>query len=149
MSRPRRIANVPNWPVCSAYAGTATAVPSATHTKVTLNTEDIDTEGSFLNSRFTPQVAGYYQVNASVQFDGTGVAAALCSIYKNGTQARISSYQAGAVNSPVCNVSALIYLNGKTDYIEMFAYHTTGSSVNTIASALSTFFQACLVRPAE
>jgi hypothetical protein len=46
-----------------------TTITSNTFTKVQINTEEFDTNSNFdstTNYRFTPTVAGYYQVNGSV-----------------------------------------------------------------------------------
>jgi hypothetical protein len=55
-------------PAFSAYLNSAQSLSSQTHTKVTLDVENFDTNSNFASSRFTPTVAGYYQVNGSVMF---------------------------------------------------------------------------------
>ena len=62
-------------------------VPAATNTLITWSQEDLDTNNNFASNRFTPTVAGYYQVNASLRcVDG----ATRCdvTIRKNGGVAR-------------------------------------------------------------
>lgn len=145
MGKAREIARLPNAPSFNAYASVATAVATATLTKVTCNTETFDTNSNFTNSRFTPTVAGYYQINASVQFSGSTTNPA-CYVTKNGTQAISSNYLPGSFSNPVVAVGGLIYLNGSTDYVELAAYHTTGSSVNTLFGADVTRFDGCLIR---
>lgn len=145
MGKPREIARLPNAPAFSAYANASTSIPTAAITKVNFQVEDFDTAGNFASSRFTPTVAGYYQINASVQFTGS-TTNPLCYITKNGTQVKCGSYSTGSFTGPVSVVSGLVYLNGSTDYVEVAAYHSTGSSVNTIAAADTTRFDGCLVR---
>lgn len=145
MGKSREVARLPNAPAFSAYATTATSIPTATLTKVNFITEEFDTNSNFASSRFTPTVAGYYQINASVQFAGS-TTNPLCYITKNGTQVKSSSYLSGSFTGPVSVVSGLVYLNGSTDYVEVAAYHATGSSVNTLAAADTTRFDGCLVR---
>ena len=73
-------------PTFSAYlAVTGGSVPNATFTKGLFDTELWDTANNFTASRFTPTVAGYYQINASYQI-GTP-APGLLTIYKNGAEA--------------------------------------------------------------
>ena len=63
-----------NMPVFSAYlSGYQGGVSQSTWTKVSLNAEYYDTNSNFNTStyKFTPTVAGYYQINAGVLFDST------------------------------------------------------------------------------
>jgi hypothetical protein len=133
---------LPTGPAFSAKPSTNQAVSAVTFTKCNLETEDFDTNSNFDNTtnyRFTPTVAGYYQCNAKVQFTANG--SQLAAIYKNGTEWLWGSYP---INNYGDNVSALIYMNGTTDYLEMYVYRTTSGTVNN----LLTRFSAVLVRAA-
>lgn len=132
-------------PAFSAYANASTSIPTAAITKVNFQVEEFDTASNFASSRFTPTIAGYYQINASVQFTGS-TTNPLCYITKNGSQVKCGSYVTGSFTGPVSMVSGLVYLNGTTDFVEVAAYHATGSSVNTLAAADTTRFDGCLVR---
>jgi hypothetical protein len=141
-----------NMPAFSAYPSTTQSIATSTNTKVIYGSEFFDTNNCFdstTNYRFTPTVAGYYQITAAVR-DATGpVSGQLVSyIYKNGSVINfVVNTFAGAVGtSSVC--SALLYLNGTTDYIEHYVSHNAVSSVNISASSVSTYFQATLVRAA-
>jgi hypothetical protein len=147
MGKSQKLGNMPNAPAFSAYANASTSIPTAAITKVNFAVEDFDTNSNFASSRFTPTVAGYYQINASVQFTGS-TTNPLCYITKNGLQVKCGSYTTGSFTGPVSVASGLVYLNGSTDYVEVAAYHATGSSVNTLAAADTTRFDGCLVRPA-
>ena len=75
-------------PAFSAYMSTASqSVSSATTTKVALDAETFDTNNCYdtTNYRFTPNVAGYYQVNGTVRCDGTSKTLCQASIWKNGS----------------------------------------------------------------
>jgi len=137
-------------PAFSAYQSSAQSVSNASFTKVQLQTEEFDTNGNFDNTtnyRFTPTVAGYYQINGSINF-GTASGITLSIIYKNGVRFKDGqSFQNSAVGNS-STVSALVYLNGSTDYIELYAYQTSGSSQNSGASQNATYFQGSLVRAA-
>jgi hypothetical protein len=147
MGKSAKLSQLPNAPAFSANAGTATALAATSHTKVTFNTEEFDTNSNFASSRFTPTVAGYYQINSSVQISGT-IPNAVASIYKNGTIYKSGSYELGSQIDPIKSVSALVYMNGSTDYVEVFAFNGTASSVNTVASASATWFDGHLARVA-
>ena len=51
-------------PAFSAYLSANQSVSANVFTKITFDTEDFDTNSNFSSSRFTPTVAGYYQLNA-------------------------------------------------------------------------------------
>ena len=52
-----------NGPAFSAYQSTLQSFSSNTVTKVLFQTEEYDTNSNFASSRFTPTVAGYYQLS--------------------------------------------------------------------------------------
>ena len=136
-------------PAFSASNSTTQSISTATYTKVTLDTEAYDTNSNFASSRFTPTVAGYYQIIASVR-DGTGGATGqfISNIYKNGAVSNQNIVAcAGAVGiTSVC--SAIIYMNGSTDYLEQYVYQASGFAMNISASGLTTYFQGAMIRSA-
>lgn len=136
-------------PAFSAYLSANQNISNFTSTKIALNTEIFDTANAFdstTNYRFTPQVAGYYQVNLSTGIGGTSVVRAFCSIYKNGSEycrgTDINSLLYGVV------VSSLIYLNGSTDYIEFYGFISATSGNNFTGGQAFTQASAALVRSA-
>jgi hypothetical protein len=132
---------VGNGPAFRAYASNATPVPNLTQTKVNLATENFDTASCFSSSKFTPNVAGYYLIQGGVDFNNNVGAIAL--IYLNATGVTIGS---GGTRSS--QVSDLIYMNGSTDYVELYAFQSSGTTQNTIAVSASTYFTGCLIRSA-
>jgi hypothetical protein len=138
-------------PAFSAYKSSNQSITSNTWTKITFDTEEFDTANCFTSSTFTPTVAGYYQVNGAADlFPSTGTATrSSIRIYKNGG----SFYKAGNevqisnTTEMSCVVSVLIYMNGTTDYLELYALQT-GTSPTVAGSQGLTYFQACLLRGA-
>lgn len=128
-------------PAFRAYATVATsATPSSN--KVALGGESFDAGSMFDTtlSRFQPTVAGYYQFNTRVAFvSGSYTTAAV--FYKNGVA--ISSSPSGSAS---VGHTDLLYMNGSTDYMELFAYSAT--TQNTGAGESSVFFSGVLVRAA-
>jgi hypothetical protein len=115
-------------PVFSAYLSTNQSVSNSTWTKAACNTEEFDTNSNYDtgNYRFTPTVAGYYQVNGIVAVGTSGITACLCAIYKNGVRFKDGNAIGGPTMSfSTATVSALIYFNGSTDYIELYGYVTS------------------------
>ena len=138
-------------PAFSAYAGSTQSISNASFTKVQCNTEEYDTNSNYDNAtnyRFTPTVAGYYQISGSVA-GAAAYAQLLASIYKNGSEFKRGS-QAGSAGAYLyqANVSALIYFNGSTDYVELYAYQQSGGSGTINNGQALTYFQAFLARSA-
>ena len=140
-------------PTFSAYRGASSqSISNATYTKVQINTEEWDTASCFdptTNFRFTPTLAGYYQVSGNVNYDPAATGKFFCIIYKNGTAIK------GGTGVPfvatqylTAAVSALVYLDGSTDYIELYTYQSSGGALTLYDSQTFTFFQAALVRSA-
>ena len=132
----------------SRKGGANQALNNNTWTKVSFQTEIFDTDNSFDNAtnfRFTPLVAGYYQINATVlsQFF-TAIAG---SIYKNGSG---DVYAVGVGTSAQLyssvTISDISYLNGSTDYVEIYAYQASGAGTNMMDGQCS--FSAAMVRAA-
>lgn len=138
-----------NGPAFSAYLGTNQSVTQNVWTKIQFNTEEYDTASVYdniTNFRFQPLVPGYYQVNASVDASGS-VATTLqtMSIYKNGTANKTG--ESSRDSNGRIGVSALVFLNGSTDYAEIYAY-VTGTSTAWSNGQAQTYFQASMVRAA-
>jgi hypothetical protein len=133
-------------PTFGAYRSTSNQSFSAnTWTKVQCQTEEWDTNSNYDNTtnyRFTPTVAGYYQCSASWSNDSSSTYNYL-SIYKNGVSSRLAIFNGS--NGVGATISATIYLNGSTDYIEMYMFSNTG---NIQAGSGGTYFQAAMIRSA-
>lgn len=136
-------------PAFGAYQSVAqTALAAATPTKIIFQQKEFDTNTNFDNTtnyRFTPTVAGYYQINAAVQVAGSS-SSLYAMIYKNGSQLKIGSLVAAVGGSPISFVGAIINFNGTTDYVEIYA--TTGSSLATQPGQPVTYFNGAMVRSA-
>jgi hypothetical protein len=120
------------------------SVTSSTFTKILFDTELFDTNNNFASSRFTPTVAGYYQINCSLAFSGTVITRTIMSIYKNGSVDTYGTDINSGVNTGV--VTGLIFCNGTTDYIEIYGWIAATSPV--ISSSPFYSFNGCLVRAA-
>ena len=143
--------NGTSTPAFSAYAASTTLLINGAGTKVTFDAEEFDTANCFntSTSRFTPTVAGYYQINAAVCVQATGSFYMLAQIYKNGSnyrQGSIASGNASAYN--LGQVNAIVYMNGTTDYLEIFGAQNSGSNYNTYNAAGYTYWSGCLLRGA-
>ena len=141
-------------PAFSAYLTTTNqTVTSGVEAKVTLNAELFDTAGCFdstTNYRFTPNVAGYYAVSFAVNMGVTAanMSGSLAYIKKNGAVAAYGNFAAGDgnLNSLVAG-QKLIYMDGVSDYIELFGV-VSGTSPRFKFGDAVTFMTAHLARPA-
>ena len=137
-------------PAFSAYATVTTTLTAATDTKIIFDAEAFDTNNNFASSRFTPTVAGYYQINACANMNYWNGIIYSVLIYKNG-----SAYQYGQSAPPQtvggvrASVSSIVYCNGSTDYIEIYGWQYAASVNNVVADGFSlTWFNGALLRAA-
>ena len=144
------LTNVHNTPHFRAYrSGNLTNLVSDGWREVICNAEDSDS-GNYYNSttgRFTPQSAGYYQVQftgSAINFGGQSTAAVqqlMYGIKKNGTGDPVAVNYIDLASSNVqrftATVSTIVYLNGVTDYVSPYVYvpriDTSGSLLFDIA----------------
>ena len=138
-----------NIPAFSAYMSAGTAIADSTWTKIAYNTKLFDTASCYSTStyRFTPTIAGYYQINAIVR-NGSAITATnfTLRIYKNGSYSTQGGWQSLVSGLGAPAVSTVLYLNG-SDYIEIYAYQNSGSSSTTDYESGYTF-SGCLLRVA-
>jgi hypothetical protein len=137
-------------PAFSAYLASNQSVVNNTATKITINTEIFDTNSNYdptTNYRFTPTVAGYYQIIGAVADVSGGVSGGLKAyLYKNGslyTYTNIPMTNTGVI----AQCSAIINFNGSTDYVELWCAQNSGGSLNIGGGATSgTMFSGCYLR---
>lgn len=147
-----------NQPAFRAVPSSNQTIAYNTVTKLILNSEIFDTNNCYdptTNYRFTPTVAGYYQVSLQVLVEGTNPRDCLfyTYLYKNGsvnpnsTSAFSHIVGSGGDNTVAC--SMLIYMNGTTDYLEAYGYQIDYTLASTmVVKPSGTNFQAVLVRTA-
>lgn len=134
-------------PAFSAYKSGNQSFSSNTWTKVTFPFEDYDTNNNFdstTNYRFTPTVAGYYQINCTGYFT-SGSSDNYLQLYKNGTSFGYYININASINNITLTFSNLFYMNGSSDYLELFVYSNAASPV---VSSSGTHFQGFLARSA-
>lgn len=137
-------------PAFSAYPAHQQLVADATFVKMVFDTEEFDTASCFdtTKSRFTPNVAGYYQITLGITGSGLITGNTNSLVYKNGSLAKSIANLPNTAGYPQAAGTALIYMNGTTDYLEAYVYQTTGVDTYMYAGAAYTFFQGVLVRGA-
>ena len=136
-----------NMPAFIAYSTATQTFSSGTWTKAQFNNKLYDTNSNFdatTNYRFTPTVAGYYQINSIFPIT-TGMNYAQIAIYKNGSAYKsLYTYQTQGYS---IQISDIVYFNGSTDYIEIYI-NPSATSTNNSATQTTSSFSGCLVRTA-
>ena len=110
------------------------SISSGVYTKCTWDSESWDIGSGFdlANSRFQPTVAGYYNLTLNIRYDAsTNYTRGIVKIYKNGSAYKRLGDHADSVNNQNygLNGSCLIYMNGSTDYAEVYINITAGTAV--------------------
>jgi len=108
-------------------------------TKITFDTETWDTDSAFASNKFTVPSgeAGKYYIAAKTaleNIDDNELSA--ISIYKNGSQIGTTQFEA---RSPGTNKAQFLVVNtildlSASDYLEVYAFHAEGGSVNALSS---------------
>ncbi len=126
---------------------TAQTVTSATVTLLTWSTELFDTNNNFdlTTERFTPTVAGKYTVTLSA-FCDNGTTGCAVYIYKNNVLVN-QGYTGSNVATGVAAVTAIIDMNGTTDYLEAYVFNNNGTTIN--GGKHVTYFSGALIAPAN
>jgi len=139
-------------PAFRASASALQSLTNQTNTKITLDVELFDTNNNFASSRFTPTVAGYYLIAGQVSTNTTLNNVPLyVQIFKNGSSIGSNVGVGTTSSSTGCHITSLVYMNGSTDYVELYAQPNAGT-INTLITTFATYdslyFQGFLVRAA-
>ena len=141
-----------NGPAFSAFFNGSQTINDNSATAVALNTEEFDTNSCFNTStyRFTPNVAGYYQISGAVYFSTASINYGAAIIGKNGSAYKYGPQNANGAYTYGSTVSAIIYFNGTTDYVELWAYQNSGvaRTLQSSASPLYNYMTGAMVRAA-
>lgn len=146
-------------PAFKAYLGaTSTGAPLNAMTQLTALSEQFDTASAYdtSNGRFTPKVEGYYLVSARIYLNGVGgnIINAQLHVQKNGAQEAVIAIDAdGNFAQPWWqrSGSALIFMNGATDYLNLAYFCTKAAGTCSIigdAAGTLTSWTAHLARRA-
>lgn len=128
-------------PIAFMYGATTQSIATG-GALVTWDAEIIDRDNGHSTTvntdRYTATTPGYYRVNASLYFAAsTAGSIRQAIIYKNGAAVTGGTagvrYTAAAVPNGALIVQSptlLVYLNGTTDYVQIYANQDTGAALN-------------------
>ena len=123
------------YPAFEAHISADQNISDAAFTKLNANTEIFDSDNMYDNStnfRFLPTVAGKYYVYGDIRIassTGSDLVETFVLIYKNGSNYKSSIHDPKDLQGTAENVSvsAIIDMNGSSDYVELFGYINVNS----------------------
>lgn len=142
-----------NGPAFHYYQSTQqSGISPSVSTKVNFQTAVYDTTGGmFSNSRFQPTIEGWYFISTAIQSPNAGPNCSVSvAINRNGNEHFNGSSNPGTtILWAVSVASGLVYLNGTTDYVEVYTYGTNnGSSYSLYNQIGRTYISGFLARRA-
>lgn len=134
-------------PAFRAYNSSTGSLGTTAQVVVPIDTIVFDTNNYFNIStyRYTPLIAGYYMFICTTSVTHSSSSFFTTSLFKNGDQ-DTTLYVSRDVtsNSQLASGSAIVYMNGTTDYVESYA-RSVGASTGTWGTST---FSGFLVRAA-
>ena len=138
-----------NGPAFYAYASSATTMSANARTLVIFQTELFDTNSNYdtTTGRFTPTVAGYYFLAATMRYDVVNniVTHVYIDHSRLGTVGT-GTFIATTQNQSASHASTIAYFNGTTDYAFVYPYVNLGGNCATGQGL--TYFTGFLARAA-
>jgi len=139
-----------NTPAFSAYYSSAQALSNETTTTLLFNAEYYDSASAYDTStgKFTPQTAGKYFVHANVKMQSGGMNNyyfGFANLKKNTTtiaEGLSDDRTAGDARARTVPLTAIIDMNGSTDFFLVEAYISASSSGSTLQIDVGSTFQA-------
>tara|TARA_R100000234_G_scaffold40458_1_gene24233 strand:+ start:2962 stop:3720 length:759 start_codon:yes stop_codon:yes gene_type:complete len=143
-----------NSPAFRAYRSSNQNISDTTLTIVEFNTEEFDASNVYDNSstyKFTPNVSGYYLVTSVVGFSADSendLKDVYLQLFKNNSTVIAESHfdikDNQEANEASCIVSAIVQMNGSSDYLTVKGYIDRGSAQAFFmgGATRATYFQA-------
>lgn len=118
-------------PAFGVYLSSNQSISGATWTKIQCDIEEFDATNHYDNAtnyRFQPTIEGYYQLNMA--WISTTAQTCAAEFFKNGAEHKVGTFcPTTAIGGPAVTASALIYMNGSTDYVEAYAYASGATGI--------------------
>jgi hypothetical protein len=136
--------NPTSWPSFAAYLSGQQNILATGTTKIAFNAEVFDSNSDYdhaTNYRFTPTAAGKYLIHSYLDLANCDAGTFQCWIYKNGALYAKVADISGAAGRYIPN-TAIIDMNGTTDYIEIFVNSTTDANFFVNGNSKESRFEA-------
>jgi hypothetical protein len=130
-----------NPPIFISVQTAAQSIPDSTVTAIAMNNTSIDSyvghSDTVNNTRYTATAAGWYLLIGSVSYAVNATGNRIAEFRKNGAASAVALGQGAhpttdTSNNPTPRASSIIYMNGTSDYVELYAYQTSGGALNTV-----------------
>jgi len=131
----------------SVYNTSNQSINSSTLTAITFNSESFDTDTfhstSTNTSRFTipSGKGGKYLVSATLNFGSNATGVRYISLYKNGAAVIYGNSIPGSSAGGTAPVMSYVIDLAVNDYIELYAYQSTGGAFDVLGGSTLTVFQ--------
>jgi len=100
------------------------------------------------NHRYTPQLAGYYKIEAKIRMTYSTMSQHNIQVYKNGAKLHQIALVRGQGSAHEANGSLIVQLNGSTDYVEIFTMLIGSGTIQVdVAADTPTYVQGYLIAP--
>jgi len=129
-------------PAFYATQESAQSISSGSVTVISFDTESLDTNSCYSTStyRFTPNVSGFYYVFMHSAFDSnTDFDDVEMQMYKNNST-QIAAGITRNENKNNISISAIVQLNGSSDYVDARAYQNSGGAIELRRTGGQTVF---------
>ena len=130
----------------SSGTGPPQSLNNNTWTKANFGHEVVDTDNCFASGRFTPDVAGWYIINCSILVSSTSTTWSNRIRKNSGTSISESTHISTAGNAAALQNSAIVYLNGSSDYVEVDNKQNSGGGIYGPQISFTCYFNGALVR---
>jgi len=99
--------------------------------------------------KFTPTIAGYYQLTAQLEFSlNTGNNLFGLMIFKNGSEyLRIRRWNDGSNSNVNINITGIVPFNGSSDYAQVYGWQNSGGNITVAQGSGRTYFEGHYIRP--
>ena len=101
------------------------------------------------NYRFTPTIAGYYQLTAQLEFSlNSGNNLFGLMIFKNGSEyLRIRRWNDGSNSNVNINITGIVPFNGSSDYAQVYGWQNSGGNITVFQGSGRSYFEGLYLRP--
>ena len=101
------------------------------------------------NYRFTPTIAGYYQLTAQLEFSLNNQNNLFgLMIFKNGSEyLRIRRWNDGSNSNVNINITGIVPFNGSSDYAQVYGWQNSGGNITVFQGSGRSYFEGLYLRP--
>lgn len=131
----------------ASLSASQTGVASNTATKLAINSKLSDVNNWYDNAafRFTPQLAGKWEIKGHLSANGTNLTEIDIYVYFNGASHDASFNVSAATTALSIGISKILHFNGTTDFAEIFGLGIVGAGTVTFLGGVNpirTWFEA-------